>query len=193
MLAALLAVAEEAAEKVAEKLPELEVIPDPDELLWGSLFFFLLVIVLVKMVGPKVKASLAARTAGIKGQLEEAERVKRDADQLAEQYRGQLAEARAEAQKIIEEGRRTADSLKADIIAKAETEAQEIIARAQAGVAGERDRAVQELRGSLSDLSINIASRVLQKALTSTEDHRALVDNAIAELAGSTAGGGQTS
>lgn len=189
MLAALLAVAEAAA----EKLPELEVIPDPDELLWGSLFFLVLVIVLVKMVGPKVKASLAARTAGIKGQLEEAERVKREADQLAEQYRGQLAEARAEAQKIIEEGRRTADSLKADIIAKAETEAQEIIARAQTGAAGERERTVQELRGSLSDLSIDIASRVIQKALTTSDDHRALVDSAIAELAGSTAGGGQTS
>lgn len=196
MLGYLLAVAEEAGAGTAEAAEKsLEVLPDPAELIFGTLFFFILVLALVKFVFPKLNEALAKRTAAIQGQMEEAERVKRDADQVLEQYRAQLAEARAEVQKIIEDGRRTAEALKADIVAKAEQQAQDIVARAQSDVAGERDRAVQQLRGTLAELSIDIAGRVIEKELTSSDAHRALVDRAIADLAGATngSGGGQQS
>ncbi|HEX9774325.1 MAG TPA: F0F1 ATP synthase subunit B [Actinomycetota bacterium] len=184
MLAAIFA----AAEAGAEAENSLRVLPDRDELVWGALFFLVLVVALVKLIGPKVTATFEQRREKIQGQLEEAERVKRDADQIRQQYEQQLAEARGEAQKVIEEAKRTAESLRADIVAKAEAEAREILARAQVDVAGERDRAVQQLRGTLAGLSVKLAGQMLERELSSPETHRELVDRAIDELARSGAG-----
>jgi F-type H+-transporting ATPase subunit b len=172
--------AQEATEHVESTL---EVLPDGTELLFGSIFFVLLLVAMIVLVFPKVRKTMEQRTAKIQGQLEEAERTKREADQILEQYRAQLAEARAEVAKIIEEGKRTADALRTDLVAKAERDAQEIVSRAQTDVAGERDRAIAALKDTLGELSISIASRVLEKELTSSDAHRALVDQAIAQLA----------
>lgn len=162
---------------------QFKILPAADELLWGSIAFLIVLVAILKFVAPKIKAGLEARSAAIAGQLEEAERQKREADQLIDQYRAQLADARAEVGRIIEEGRRTAEALRADVIAKAEQEAQEIVARARQEVAGERDRAMAELRGTLSDLSIDLASRVIEQELANPQSARSMVDAAIAELA----------
>lgn len=167
----------------------LKVLPAPDELLWGSIAFLLVVLALLKFAFPRMNAALQERTRRIQGQIEDAERTKREADQVLAEYRAKLNEARAEVQRIIDEGKKTAESLRADIVAKAETEAREIVARAQADVAGERDRAIQSLRETLGDLSVQLAARVIEKELRSTDEHRALVDRAIAELA--TSGNGR--
>lgn len=161
---------------------DLQVLPKPDELILSSIAFGLLAVGLIKFVFPKLKAGLVARTAKIQGQLEEAERTKREADGILEQYRAQLAEARGEVAKVIEEGKRTADALRADLVKKAEQEAADIVARARQDVAGERDRAMAELRATVGDLSIQLASRVIEKELSGSEAARALVDRAIAEL-----------
>ena len=168
------------ASPAAEKT--LKVLPETGEVILGLIFFAILFIGLAKLAFPKLREILATRTARIQGQLEEAERTKLQADQLLEQYRAQLAGARAEVQKIIEEGKRTADSLRADLVAKAEQEAQEIVRRAQADVAGERDRAMQELQGTLGRLSIELAAKVIEQDLRNDEAARALVDKAIQDL-----------
>lgn len=162
---------------------DLKVLPGKDELFWGSIAFLILVFVLSKYVFPRLNTMLKDRAAKIQGQLEEAERTKREADQVLERYRQQLAGARAEVQKQIDEGKRTADALRADLVAKAEQEAQEIVRRAQADVAGERDRALQQLQGTLAELSIELAARVIEQDLRNNEAARALVDKAIQDLA----------
>lgn len=162
---------------------ELKLLPAMTELVWGSLMFALLFVLLKVLAFPKLKAGLADRSSKIQGQLEEAERTKRDADQLAEQYKQQLADARVEVSKIIEEGRKTADALKVELVAKAEAEAAGIVERARGEVAGERDRAIAELRSTVGTLSLDIASRVIGKELSGGDAHSALVDQAIAQIA----------
>jgi len=167
----------------AEK--SLKVLPDKTELLWGSIFFLILFVAMSKLVFPKVRATMEKRRLAIQGQLEEAERAKREADTVLDQYRQQLNDARTEVARIIEEGKKTAEALRKDLSEKAETEAQQIVQRARQDVAGERDRAIAELRGTLGDLSIQLAQRVIEKELTSPDAQRALVERAIDELAGS--------
>lgn len=169
---------------LAEVSESLQVLPNPDELIFGSIAFFLLAVGLMKLVFPKAKHVLAERTRKIQGQLEEAERVKRDADAVLDQYRQQLAGAQVDAQKVIDEAKKAAESVRAEILRKAEQESQAILARARADVSGERERAISELRSSLGDWSIQIASRVIEKELSSVDAHRALVDRAIADLVG---------
>jgi F-type H+-transporting ATPase subunit b len=174
----------------AENSQDLRILPHADELILATIAFGILVVFLLKTVFPRLKKALEDRSARIQGQLEEAERTKREADQLLEQYRQQLAGARSEVQKLIDEGKRTADSLRQDLVAKAEQEAQEIVRRAQADVAGERDRAIQQLQSTLGELSIELAARVIEQDLRNNEAARALVDKAIEELARTPSGRG---
>ena len=176
---------------LAEAGESLRVLPHVDELIFGSIAFLVLAVALLKLAFPKAKKVLEDRSRQIQGRLEDAERVKREADQVLEQYRAQLAEARVEVQKIIDEGKRTAEAVKADIVRKAEEEAAAVLARARADVAGERDRALDQLRTSLGDWSIQLASRVIEKELSSDATQRALVDRAIEDLIGSGNGGGR--
>jgi F-type H+-transporting ATPase subunit b len=172
---------------LAAESTDLRILPHTDELILATIAFGILVAFLVKKVFPMVKKSLEDRTAKIQGQLEEAERAKREADQLLEQHRAQLAGARAEVQKVIDEGKRTAEALRADLVARAEQEAQEIVRRAQADVAGERDRAIQELKQTMGELSIELAARIIEQDLKNNDAARSLVDKAIQELASTSA------
>jgi F-type H+-transporting ATPase subunit b len=167
------------------------ILPHTDELIWGSVAFIILFVFLAKAAFPKLRQTLDARAQKIKGSLESAEKSKSDADALLDQYRQQLSEARGEANKIIEEGKRTAEALRRDLVARAEGDAQDIVARARAEVSSERDRALAELRSTIGDLSVQLATRVIQRELANEPAQRAYIDQTIAEL--SALGDGKTS
>ena len=158
------------------------ILPHTADLVFGSLAFVIVLVALIKGVFPKMSASLAARTARIRDSIETADRSKQDAERLLDEYRQQLAEARGESQKIIDEAKRTAETMRADLVRRAETDAQEIVQRAKADVAGERDRALATLRATIGELSISLATRVIEQELKSPEAQRALVERSIDEL-----------
>lgn len=158
------------------------ILPEKSELLWGSIAFGLVVLVLVWKVFPMYRKTLAERTARIQGQIQEAEKIKSSADGLVEEYRQRLANAQLEANRIIEEAKKTAESLRRDLTAKAEVEAQEIVTRARAEVTSEKDRAMSELRTNVADLTIKVAEKVIGKELANESAQKAFVDQTIAEL-----------
>jgi len=162
--------------------PFSPVVPHWTELVWGAVFFFLLLAILYKVAWPSLQAALAAREKAIVGSLREAEATKAEADGVLADYRAKLADAQSEAQRIIDEGRRTGEQIVADARSRADAEAQQILTRAQGEIAAERDRAISALRAELAGLSIELASRVVGKSLD-TAAQRALVDSYIDELA----------
>jgi F-type H+-transporting ATPase subunit b len=167
------------------------ILPHTPELVFGTISFLLLVFVLMKFAFPKMQQTLAARTQRIRDSIESADSSKAEAERLLNEYRQQLAEARGDAQKIIDEAKRTAEAMRQDLIRRAEAEAQELVQRAKADVAGERDRAMQQLRATIGDLSIQLATRVIERELASPEAQRALVERSIDELASLGNGRGQ--
>jgi F-type H+-transporting ATPase subunit b len=175
-----------AQEHAAEESdPARFVLPHGDELLWGSIVFFILFGSLLFFTWPRIKKVLADRTAKIRAGLEESEKAKAEAERLQEQYRRQLDEARGEAAKVVEEAKRTGDSLRKDIIAKAEQEAQEIVQRARQEVAGEAARARQQLQSELVNMSLQLATRVIERELAQPDAAKQLVERTINELAAS--------
>src|SRR5207247_6685 len=110
------------------------------ELIVGVIAFAILYAFMRKWVLPRLNQVLEERREKIQGQLESAEQTRREADQQLADYRSQLAGARDEANRIIEEARKTADQLRRDIQAKAEEESQAIVGRAQEEIRAERDR-----------------------------------------------------
>lgn len=175
--------------RAAEEDPSRFVLPKSDELIWGSIAFLILFVALAKVAFPAINKILQARAEKIRSGLESAERSKVEADRTLEQYRRQLADARAEAQRIVDEAKKTGEALRADIASRAQREAEEIRQRAQAEAGREREQAFQSLRETVGDLSIRLATKVVEQELADPKAQRALVQRMIDELAA--AGNGQ--
>ena len=93
--------------------------PHWEELLVGALAFAVLFFFVWKWVLPRVSALLEERRAKIQGDLERAEQTRTQAERELAEYREQLAKARQESSGIIEEARKTAEQLRAEIQARA--------------------------------------------------------------------------
>jgi F-type H+-transporting ATPase subunit b len=179
LISSILAQAEEQTEEVSEAK---DLYPAAGELIVGLIAFAVLFFFTWKWVLPKFKEVLEERRAQIQGQMEQAEATRREADQLQEEYRTQLAGAREEADRIIEESRATAEQLRRDLQAKAEEEAQATVARAQEEIRAERDRVFQELRTQVGSIAVEIAERVVGQSLDERA-HQRLIDEFIDEVA----------
>ncbi len=156
-------------------------LPPRDELLAGIIAFAIVFFFIWKWAVPAINQGLEQRQAAIQGQLEEAERAKVEAESLLADYRAQLAEAKAEGNRIIEEARRTAEQLKADILAKAEEEANQIRVKAQEEAATEMARALAEARSQVGEISVELASKLVGEVLDPNA-HRQLIDRYLADL-----------
>ncbi|MCA1824257.1 MAG: F0F1 ATP synthase subunit B [Mycobacteriales bacterium] len=158
------------------------VAPRVSELVWAAVFFVVLFLIISKIALPRLNAMLAAREEALSSRLQAAERSKAEADSALVDYRARLADAQAEAQRIIDEGRRTGEQIVAEARSRAEAEAQALVQRAQADIAAERDRALSTMRSTMAELSIDVAGRIVGRSLDN-EAQRALVDSYIDELA----------
>jgi F-type H+-transporting ATPase subunit b len=179
LIGSILAQAEEHGEEVSEAK---DLYPAVGELIVGLLAFAVLFFFTWKWVLPKFKEVLEQRKEQIQGEMEKAEATRGEAEKLQEEYRAQLAGARDEANRIIEEARATADQLRRDLQAKAEEESQAIVGRAQEEIRAERDRVFQELRAQVGSIAVEIAERIVGQSLDERA-HQRLIDEFIDEVA----------
>jgi F-type H+-transporting ATPase subunit b len=176
----------------AETVPVEEknvILPDTAELIFGGIAILIVFGVLAWKAFPALNKMLAERAQKIQGEMERAEATRAQADEVLAEYRQQLAGARDESNRIIEEARRTAEQLRRDMEARAEQEAQAIVARTQEEIRVERDRVFQELRAQVADIAVELATRVVGQSLDRTA-HERLIDEYIDEVASSGNGRG---
>ena len=156
--------------------------PHAAELIVGAVAFAIIFFFMWKWVLPRVSVLLEQRREQIQGEMEKAEHAHVEADAELARYREQLAGARDEANRIIEEARRTADQLRVDLQAKAEQESQAIVQRAQEEIRAERDRVFQELRVQVGQIAVELAGKVVGAELD-TSAHDRLIDEYIDQVA----------
>lgn len=171
------------ATEAGEEAGSIQLLPDFAELLWGLVGFALLMALMSKFAFPHLNRMLAERQAKIQGQLEEAESVRQQAEELRRQYEEQLGDARNRANEIVEEAKTDAERVRGEIVKRAEDEAAQILAKAREDVEADRGRFVSELRGQVAALSVELAGKIVQRELDATQ-HQALVDQYINELSG---------
>jgi F-type H+-transporting ATPase subunit b len=157
------------------------ILPEWNEIIWGSLAFAVLFFGFLKWGLPAVRNMMATREERIRGDLERAEQARVEAEGVLEQYRAQLAEARTEASRILEEARQAADQMRRDLVARAEQEAADIRARAQQDTELAVQRAMAELQGRVADLSIDLAERIVERNLD-RDTQLQLIENYINEV-----------
>jgi F-type H+-transporting ATPase subunit b len=160
------------------------ILPETNEIIWGGLAFLLLFLVLLTKGIPAIKKAMDERAEKIRQSLDDAERAKQEAEQIKATYEGQLADARTEAARIIEEARQAADAVRRDLITRAEQEAAELRARNAEQVEVERARVLSELQNQVASLALELAERVVQQSLD-RESNLALIERYIDELTAS--------
>lgn len=156
-------------------------LPPLNELIAGIIAFAVVFFFVWRYATPAINRMLEQRQTAISGQLEEAEKAKAEAESLLADYKGQLAEARTEGNKIIEEARESAEQMKADVIAKAEADAEQIRARAREEAEGEKARALADARSQVGDISVDLAGKIVGESLDQ-QAHQALIDRYLADL-----------
>ncbi len=155
--------------------------PAPNLWIYTALAFAIVYVVLQKFAIPRIMEGLDKRSEQIEGDLKNAELTKEEADKLLAEYKAQLNEARTEAKKVIDEGKALGENLRQETIAKAQEEANRLISRAQEEIAREKDKAIKELQSQIAEISIEVASKVIQKTL-SKDEHGKLIDDYVAEV-----------
>jgi len=164
-----------------QEAPNL-ILPATNELIWGGLSFVVLFLLLRKFAYPALKQGMEARTERIRNDLASADSAKAEAEAVLEEYRAQLADARAEAGRIIEEARQAADAVKRDHEARLQTELAEVRARAVADIDAAKAQAMSDLRGEVAQLAIGAAETVVQRNLDA-DTQTQLVEDYINQVA----------
>ena len=166
------------------------VIPIWQELIIGAVAFAFLCWILMKYVFPRMEETFRARVDAIEGGIKRAEVAQAEANELLEQYRAQLSEARTEAARIRDEARADAEGIRQDVLAKAREESDRIIAAGRDQLAAQRESIVRDLRAEVGTLAVDLASKIVGESLADEARSRGTVDRFISEL-GAGSGTGQ--
>jgi F-type H+-transporting ATPase subunit b len=151
--------------------------------LWTLVIFVIVVFVLGKFAWGPVLGLLREREEFIHRSLSEAKRDRDAAEARLKEYAAKLQSAHAEAAGIVEAARADAERLREGLKEKARTESDAIVKNAQRQIQLETARALQQIRTEAVDLSVQIASKLIQRNLTK-EDNERLIEEALKQVPG---------
>jgi F-type H+-transporting ATPase subunit b len=143
--------------------------PDPGLFIWTIITFLVLLALLAKFAWKPLLAALDDRQSSIRNALDDARKAKL------------LAEARREASEIVSRSRSDADRFREEMKQKARDEATALMRNAERQIELETTRAVQQIRQEAVDLSVGIASKLLQRNV-SKEDNERLIEETFKQL-----------
>jgi len=149
---------------------------DPGLYIWTIVVFLVLLALLGKFAWRPLLEALDARQESIRRSLDDAAKAKQELERLQVESQRILAEARAEADTIVARTREDANRLRDEMRAKAQQESANIVKNAQKQIEFETARAVQQIRHEAVDLSIAIASKLLQRNVSRADNERLIED-----------------
>jgi F-type H+-transporting ATPase subunit b len=155
--------------------------PNVGLMIWTLLAFFATFMLLRKLAFPRIQEALDRRANAIQESIEQAERMRKEADDLLDEYRQRLKEARQQSEEIVARARKAAENLEREGTEEARRRREELLAQARRDIEAETRRAIQEIRREVADLTVLATEKVTRRAL-SEEDQRRLVEEALQEL-----------
>lgn len=149
---------------------------------WTMLFtwvnMLILFTVMKKFLFKPVMNILDQRDAEIKKIYDDANDANEKAVTLEKEYSEKMAQARDEAGEIIKQATLTAQKREKEIIESAHQQVAAMTRRAETQIAQERKKAYQEIKEEISDISVAIAGKMVQREITAA-DHEALISQFI--------------
>ena len=157
--------------------------PDPGLFIWTILTFLVLVALLTTFAWRPLLAALDSRQNAIRKSLDDAQQARQELERLNQESVAIVNRARAEADQVIVRSRADGERLREDMKQKARAEADAIVKGAERQIQLETARAVQQIRIEAVDLSVMIASKLIQRNLTK-EDNERLIEEALRQVEG---------
>jgi len=157
--------------------------PDPGLFIWTILTFLVLLALLAKFAWRPLLQALESRQNAIRKSLDDAQLARQELERLNQESAQILNRARVEADQIIVRSRADAERLREEMKQRARAEADGIVKNAERQIQLETARALQQIRTEAVDLSIMIASKLIQKNLTK-EDNERLIEEALRQVEG---------
>jgi F-type H+-transporting ATPase subunit b len=155
--------------------------PNVGLMVWTLVLFGVSMLILWKLAFPRISAALDRRQQAIELSIDEADEIRRKADELLNEYRERLAEARQQADQIIERARKTGEAHERDSEEQAKVRRERLMEQTRRDIELETQRAIQEIRREVADLTVMATERVTRKTLTE-EDQRRLVEETLNEI-----------
>ena len=156
---------------------------DPGLFIWTIITFLVLLTALAKFAWRPLLEALETRQNAIRKSLDDAQQAKVELERLNTESAKIIQQARAEAETIISHSRVDGERLREEIRAKARTEADHIVKNAERQIQLETSRALAQIRREAVDLSVMIASKIIQRNI-SKEDNARLIDEALKQVEG---------
>ncbi len=155
--------------------------PNVGLMIWTLILFVISMAVLAKLAFPRISEALDRRQHAIEDSIDAAEQMRKDADALLAEYRERLAEARKQAEEIVDRARKTAEIHERDAQAEAASRREQMMEQTRRDIEAETRRAIDEIRREVAELTIMATEKITRKTLTE-DDQRRLVDDALSEL-----------
>jgi F-type H+-transporting ATPase subunit b len=143
--------------------------------------FLALLYLLSRYVFPPISNALKVRQQQIAQALSEAEAARREVDEARQKEKSGLADARRQAQEILDRAEKLGEELREELRQKGRQEQEAMITRARAELAQEREQAVSQLRRQVADLVLLATQKILEEELDQKRQRR-LIDEALAEV-----------
>jgi F-type H+-transporting ATPase subunit b len=150
---------------------------------WTLVIFLLVVVVLGKFAWGPVLSLLQERERFIHKALSDAKHDRHEAETRLKEYSEKLQAARMEAAGLVEQARRDSERLRDELRQRAQGEAESIMRNAERQIELQTQRALQQIRHEAVDLSVMIASKLLQRNL-SKDDNDRLIAEALKQVEG---------
>jgi F-type H+-transporting ATPase subunit b len=155
--------------------------PNVGLMVWTLLLFGLSMLILWKYAFPRIGEALDRRQRAIELSIDEADQIRRKADELLAEYRERLAEARQQAEEIVDRARKTGEAHERESEEQAKTRRERLLEQTRRDIELETQRAIQEIRREVADLTVMATERVTRKTLTEA-DQRRLVEETLKEI-----------
>ena len=135
-------------------------------------------VIFKKLLLNPVKKVIAERKAKADNQIADAEKLRTEAEAMKAEYEQNLQNARTEANQIVTAAQKTATARSEEIVGEARAQAAALKQKAEADIAQERKKAVNEVKDEIGGIAMEIASKVVEREIKE-EDHKDLIDEFI--------------
>lgn len=146
---------------------------------WMIILFIALLFLLKKLAWKPILQAVEEREEGIRKSLEEAEKARKEMQNLTAHNEKVMKEARLEREAMLKEARAIYDKTVEESKEKARLEYQKILEDAKTDIEAEKQAAITEMKKKVAELSIDIAEKLLKKELSSEEAQLSLIEQSI--------------
>ena len=135
-------------------------------------------VIFKKFLLKPIKQVIADRKAKADSEIADAQKLRTEAEAMKAEYEQNLQNARTEANQIVATAQKTATARSEEIVGEARAQADALKQKAEADIAQERKKAVNEVKDEIGGIAMEIASKVVEREI-SEKDHKDLIDEFI--------------